>query len=258
MKKTFLLFLTLLIVSCSDSDDTSTPAYPDIKTFNTSRSDQFLVDLDENVVDGHMFRGHFCDVPHSGAHINFINNSGGSVFPSDTPASAYPAIYAVADGTITLVEPYYAVNNDSDTHYRYGIYLTFATSGTDTISMQYSIEPMVDPGDESFYSDFITVSVGDTVSKGDIIGYMYLSTDASIGTDHHIHFSLKNNSENHFAAPAIFTPTVMDNFLTRIAVGNEHNYEGGKETGASMSNCMGYEISGPENPYSASAEACLE
>ena len=55
--------------------------------------------------------------------------------------------------------------------------------------MSYSIEPMIDPGDETFYIDFIKVSDGDTVSKGDIIAYMYLSTDITINKDHHIHFN---------------------------------------------------------------------
>ena len=75
-------------------------------------------------------------------------------------------------------------------HYRYGIRLDFASADGQTITMSYSIEPMVDPGNENFYEDFILVSKGDTVKKGDVIAYMHISTDATIGTDHRIHFNL--------------------------------------------------------------------
>ena len=136
--------------------------------------------------------------------------------------------------------------------------LAFASSGSDTILMHYSLEPMVDPGDSSFYDDFILVSVGDTVSKGDVIGHMYLSTDATIGTDHHIHFSLSSNDTSTFYAPAIFTTDIMSDYLTAISVSGNHNYDGGPNTGTWMSSCIGYKISADENPYEASDKSCLE
>ena len=116
----YLLLICILFTSCSTDSDSSASDYPDILNFYSNRSDQFLVDLNSSVVDGHMYRGANSASAHSGAHVNFINNSGGVVYPSSTNPTDYPAIYAVADGTISAVEPYYEVINDSSTHYRYG------------------------------------------------------------------------------------------------------------------------------------------
>ncbi|MEK9727055.1 MAG: hypothetical protein VW397_02985 [Candidatus Margulisiibacteriota bacterium] len=254
----FFSIIFLGLMSCSDTSDSTASNYPDISSFNTNRSDQFIVELNANIVDGHMYRGESASTPHNGAHINFINNSGGTHFPNSTAPSDYPSIYAVADGTITAIQPYYEVISSNGTHYRYGLSLAFANQDGETITLEYSIEPMVDPGDSQFYENFILVDVGDQVKKGAKLATMYLSTDSTIGTDHHIHFSLKKN--NSFLSPSIFTPAIMTAFSQKISTANggQHNYDGGKGTGNWMSDCMGYKIAITENPYQNTAESCLK
>ncbi len=258
MKIILLLGLfAALLTACGSESPAS--AYPDISEFNTNRSDQFLVGMDD-VADGQMHRGKNASAAHPGAHIHFQNNAGGSQWPNGTAAKDYPKIYAVANGTISNVDTYYEVVNSQKTHYRYGIRLDFASSDGQTISMSYSIEPMVDPGDEQFYLDFITVAKGDTVKKGDVIAYMYISPDATIGTDHHIHFNLlksQSGGGSIMQAPSIFSTDIMTQFLAKLTGGN-HNYDGGKNTGTFMEDCMGYKIAADEHPYENVASDCLK
>ena len=253
-----LLFLIAFIGCSTSSAPSSSSTYPDISTFNTSRSNQFIVDMDV-VADGHMYRGEACSNPHTGAHVHFPNNSGESPpYPNGTAVTDYPKIYAFADGKVSKIDRYYEVTNPEKTHYRYGIIIEFASSSGETISMSYSIEPMIDPGDESFYSDYITVSIGDVVKKGDVIAYMYLSTDADVGTGHHIHFNLIKNSA--MQAPALFTSTIMTDFVDKISTSNGgvRNFDGDKNTGTWMGDCMGYKIAAGENPYENAAADCLK
>ncbi|MGC6367099.1 MAG: hypothetical protein ACON35_03785 [Candidatus Marinamargulisbacteria bacterium] len=257
--KLLLFTIVLLITGCGLSSNDSSSSHPDISTFKTNPTDQFLVNMND-VADGQMHRGKNATSPHPGAHINFKNNAGGTTWPNGTPAKNYPPIYAFADGTISSIDTYYEVTNPQKTHYRYGIRLDFASAEGKTISMSYSIEPMVDPGDETFYQDFILVTKGDTVKKGDIIAYMYISPDATIGTDHHIHFNLlksQSGGSSIMQAPAIFTTEVMTQFLAKLT-GGDHNHDGGKNTGVFMDDCMGYKIAADENPYEAVASDCLK
>jgi len=231
---------------------------PDISSFNTSRSNQFIVDMDV-IADGHMYRGEACSNPHSGAHVHFPTNSGDNpTWPNGTAVTDYPKIYAFSDGTVSKIDTYYKVTNPEKTHYRYGITIDFASSNGDTITMSYSIEPMVDPGNELFYADYIKVNVGDVVKKGDVIAYMYISTDATVGTGHHIHFNLIKNST--MQAPALFTPTLMSEFVDKISTSNGgvRNFDGNSESGTWMADCMGYKIKAAENPYENSAAECLK
>ena len=257
--KPILFIITLFFAGCGLSSNDSAPSHPDILTFKSNPTDQFLVNMND-VADGQMHRGKNATSPHPGAHINFKNNAGGTTWPNGTPANNYPPIYAIADGVISNIDTYYEVTNPQKTHYRYGIRLDFASADGQTISMSYSIEPMVDPGDESFYQDFILVTKGDTVKKGDVIAYMYISPDATIGTDHHIHFNLlkpQSSGGSTMQAPAIFSTTVMAQFLAKLT-GGDHNHDGGKNTGVFMDDCMGYKIAADENPYEAVASDCLK
>ena len=259
MKHALLLLSLILFSACGGSDSSPPSLLPDISEFNSDRSDQFLVSMSD-VADGQMHRGKNSTAPHPGAHINFQDNAGGSQWPNGTDAKDYPKIYAIADGSIAHVDTYYKVVNSQKTHYRYGIRLDFASADGQTITMSYSIEPMVDPGNENFYEDFILVSKGDTVKKGDVIAYMYISTDATIGTDHHIHFNLlksQSGGGSIMQAPAIFSTDIMTQFLAKLT-GGDHNYDGGKNTGVFMDDCMGYKIAADENPYESSSNDCLK
>jgi len=89
---------------------------------------------------------------------------------------------------------------------------------------------------------------------------MYISPDATIGTDHHIHFNLLKSQSaggSVMQAPAIFSTDIMTQFLAKLT-GGDHNYDGGKNTGTFMEDCMGYKIAADENPYDAAASDCLK
>ena len=248
-----LLIFIILLSACSTTSSESSSTLPDISIFNNLPSDQFIVEMDV-IADGHMYRGKNANDPHTGAHVHFQSNSGiAPEWPEGTLPEDYPAIYAFADGTVSKVDTYYEVTNPEKTHYRYGVTLDFAQQNGQTIKMSYSIEPMIDPGDDTFYIDYIKVSDGDTVSKGDIIAYMYLSTDATINKDHHIHFNLiKNNATQ---APVLFTSDIMTQFVEKISTSNG----GVRNFDASdwMGDCMGYKVDETENPYIESAFDCL-
>ncbi len=104
-----LLALMVLSLACSGGRDpigkgmhssrTAKEAdLPDISLFLARPSDRFLVDLDE-ITGGHPFKGADSPSPHAGAHVHFDNSNDRWSKGSDEPSN-YPAIYAVADGTI--------------------------------------------------------------------------------------------------------------------------------------------------------------
>lgn len=238
-KVIFYLFITFLIQACgSDGSDSKNSLYPDIGTFMTTPSDRFIVDV-ITVDHGHPFKGVNAKTPHSGAHVHFDNT--GNSWPQtgvDIPKN-YPAIYAVADGTINRVETYFPVLSN----YRYGISLAFAISNGQTLYFDYGIEPMIDPGDNKFYEPYILVTPGQQVNKGDIIGYMYVPPSAGIGT--HIHFHISNNNGD-FIAPAIFNKAIVDDFHFRF---NDFAYDDLDLIPA----CMGYKLAAKENPFGTGA-----
>ncbi len=215
--------------------------YPDIKDFENSPSDQFLVDM-EHVMGGHPFKGTTSNDPHKGAHLHF-DNSDSSYYNGMSP-NQYPAIYAVSAGEILRVETYYQVQNPTQTHYKYDIELMIAQDGTNPVSLSYSIEPMFDPGDADFYKPFIHVNVGDIVAKGQIIANMYLKEGYGIGA--HIHFHI--NKDHQHMAPAIFADAVVDSFHARWGIfALDKNYSTGIHD--TISSCMGYKVGADENPF---------
>ena len=67
----------------------------------------------------------------------------------------------------------------------------------------YSIEPMIDPGDENFYRPFLKAKLGQKVKKGEVLGWMYTPPRPETDLRTHIHFNLMAKSQ--FIAPTIFT-----------------------------------------------------
>ena len=226
-----------------------TTSHPAISTFQDNPSDQFLVDFSA-IVDGHMYKGQNANEPHSGGHVIFdISSVSSFSSPSD-----YPKIYAVASGVVSRIDTYFPVNADF-THYRYGIDLTFAIRDGDDIRFHYSIEPFVDPSDNTFYAPYILVNEGDSVQKGDVIAYMYLAENENA----HIHFNLYrefSNGSSIFQAPVLFTSSIMDQFVERISTenGGTRNFDGDDW----MEDCMGYKIGASENPFEDVASDCLK
>jgi hypothetical protein len=209
---------------------------PDISSFLTSPSDRFLVDLNE-ITGGHPFKGAGSPSPHAGAHVHFDNSGNRWPKGGDEPSN-YPAIYAVADGTIGRLTTHFPLSGGND---RYGFDLAFAhhRSGA-TCWFSYSIEPMAPEPSEGFYKKFILVREGHRVRKGDVIAFLY--TPPKVGGCH-VHFHLMVDGIKGFLAPAIFTPKVVQRFHDRCQGFREHN------SGTSIPPYMGYRLGAEENPF---------
>ena len=241
--------------SVDDTDDDSSTASTlgDITTFKTSPTDQFIVDM-ADISDGHMYRGKNATSPHSGAHVHFDKTA----WPKDGVDSLenYPPIYAVANGIIDNVDTYFPVTG----HLRYGLGLKIASSGVNNMSLHYSIEPFIDPEDDTFYEPYILVEEGDTVTKGQVIARMYISES---GSSPHIHFNLyrkKPDGSSDFVAPVLFTADIMTAFEEAISTenGGVRNYDGEKIPENWLGDCMGYKIQADENPFESVASECLK
>ncbi len=97
----------------------------------------------------------------------------------------------------------------------------------------------MEPSD-GFYGDFILVSVGEEVKKGDVIAYMYMPPGK--GFDIHIHFHIMKTDCGDFMAPAIFNSTLVDEF-------HDKWYRFESDGGVLMPACMGYKLRAHENPF---------
>lgn len=214
--------------------------YPEITEFESQKSDQFLVNIDD-ISDGHPFKGLSALSPHQGGHIHFDNTD--TSYHDGMSPNEYPPIYAVADGKILRIDKYFKVYNPNDgDHYKYDIELLIARDGNKSVSFSYSIEPMIDPENESFYEPYILVEKGQKVKKGEVIAYMYLSPGYGIGS--HIHFQINKN--NKHMSPSIFNDDIIQSFHDKWDVF-------GQDSDGSTSNdlppCIGYKISEEENPF---------
>ena len=236
---------TCLLGACgkgsSGSGSSSDTSLPDISSFKTNPTDQFMMAM-SLVQDAHSYKGENCNEPHAGAHIHLNNES--NAWPSGgTAATNYPPIYAIADGIIERVDTYYQVSSN----YRYGISLKIATKSGYGVSFMYSIEPMINPEDEDFYKPFIVVSEGDTVKKGDIIAYFYLAPNDN-SSNAHIHFHMNYNSR--FLAPCIFNTTIISEFSSKFGVR-------GVDGSDPLPDTMCYKLSADENPFESVAVETL-
>lgn len=219
---------------------------PEIDSFLTNPTDQFLVDL--NVMSGgHPYKGTSATTPHTGAHVHFDNST--NEWPAGgTGPESYPAIYAVADGIVSRVTQSFRVGSND----RYGINLAIARSGTSAYEFEYSIEPMVPEPSPGFYAGFITVRKGDRVSKGQIIGYMFLPPGPGGA---HIHFELINTATGAFQAPAIFNRDTLKEFYARWKAFGFDSPQGYENP---IPPCMGWKLAPEENPFEAVAVECLK
>ncbi len=243
-----ILIISSYISSCnnsntSSSDSTDSSSLPNISYFQTSPTDQFLMDM-ELLIDGQSFRGDNAQNPHAGAHL-YIKNTDGNTWPKDGVDSPenYPPIYAIANGTIDHITTYHPVSDN----FRYGISLTIATKDGNNVNFYYSIEPFINPNDNSFYEQYILVNEGQTVSKGDIIAYFYLEED---GTNENAHIHFHMNYKDQFLSPSIFTKELVSSFHAKFDTR-------GKDGDTPLPNSMGYQLTATQNPFELKAVGTL-
>ena len=224
---------------------------PDITNFATHKSDRFLVDMDV-ITAGHPYLGKNFSRPHTGCHVYF--KQPGKEATSKKPSS-YAPVYAVADGIVSSVNHWFQLRPIYDsrqkkmvTNYRYGLGLTFAKTEGQPVVFHYSIEPMIDPGDENFYRPFLKAKLGQKVKKGDILGWMYAPPRPETDLRTHIHFNLMAKSQ--FMAPTIFNKEVTEAFHKRWGKIAQRYPE-------VLPSCMGYKLTAEENPFGTGATDLL-
>jgi len=226
---------------------------PDIRLFQQKPSDRFPVDL--NVIrTGHPYKGRQAQKPHTGGHIYFQLPE--RALPASRP-QAFPAIYAVADGVISRIdysfrlrEMYEPALKRRVANRRYGIGLLFATMDGAPVEMHYSIEPFIDPEDDTFYEPFLRVRIGQQVKRGDVIAHMYLPENEQLAGKSHIHFNLTGGPKHRFMAPVIFNRGIIQRFhLTWGRFG----FDGDQPIPA----CLGYRLAPAENPFGSGAQQAL-
>lgn len=191
--------------ACSGSSgiDVSNLDLPTIADFSATPADLFFVqDADlAKISRATPYFGSGTSCAHQGAHVHFTD--------SDAPY------------TVDIVAPFAGVISDVTTCFdigttdRYGVDLIFATSGDDNVAMHFSIEPQdghhcSDADDDAdFYSQYILVTEGEEVTKGQVLARFVKFANGSDGA--HVHFDLNDDSGEKYC-PNVFNQTITDAF----------------------------------------------
>lgn len=225
----------------SGSSGASTSWLPKLSAFATSKTDVLPVDISRTSSVA-PFLGARSSQPHQGMHVNWSNADGSWNSAGSTPEN-FPAVRAVADGVVTMVEPH----REMGVHQAYGLGLIIAQDGRNQAVVNYSLEPFVMEPAPGFYATFIKVKDGQRVRKGDVLAYMYVPPQANGSTHLHVHL----NVGPRITSPSIFTPAAVAQLQARFGS------PGGVENGQPLPACVGYRITADENPFGTGASDCL-
>ncbi len=234
---------------------------PDVKEFIKNKSDRFIVDFDD-IVAAHPYVGSRSPKPHNDLQVYFSNSDPRWV--NATKPSDYPPIYAVADGVIQMASGNFSLYNvvdhsNSDPpwwHSAYLFKLQFAQNNGNIVSFLYQMEGYVIKEDRNFFADYLLVEDGQTVKKGDILGYMYVPTfDEMVGSmqgSSHIAFAIMEKmgpQEEQEKVPSMFTNEIIDEFSNLARNPREgwesKSYGNDWSRGRGLPNLIGWMI-GPE------------
>ena len=198
--------------SDSSSDSSSSFITPDVSnlplitSFFNSPSDQFLISESDMAKLSRTlpFFGNSTECAHTGGHLHFTNDE----------APYLVGLYAPADGIVSRIDKCFA----SDLTDRFGLDLTIAkTQNNEAVSMHYSIEPIeigddnafpCSQGDDDFFSEYILVSLGQEVQKGDLLAYFPKFENQS-DDGAHLHFNLRIDNQH---CPNIFNSAIVSSF----------------------------------------------
>lgn len=227
--------------SSSGSSSIDTSWLPTLSSFAANKTDVLPVDISRTSSVA-PFLGARSSQPHQGMHFNWSNTDGSWTSAGTTPEN-FPAIRAVADGVVTMVEPLRQMGS----HQAYGLGLIIARNGRDEAVLNYSMEPFVMEPSPGFYRQFIKVKDGQRVRKGDLLAYMYVPAQANGST--HLHFHLSTGQR--ITSQSIFTPAAVAQIQARFGS------PGGVENGQPLPACIGYRINADENPFGTGVSDCL-
>lgn len=234
---------------------------PDVKEFINNKSDRFIVDF-EDIVAAHPYVGSRSPRPHNDLQVYFSNSD--SRWVNATKPSDYPPIYAVADGVIQMASgnsSLYNVVDHSDSnppwwHSAYLFKLQFAQNNGNIVSFLYQMEGYVIKEDRNFFADYLLVEDGQSVKKGDILGYMYVpgfeEMAGSMQGSSHIAFGIMEKvgpQEEQEKVPSMFTNEIIDEFSNLARNPSEgwesKSYGNDWSRGRGLPNLIGWMI-GPE------------
>jgi hypothetical protein len=203
----FLLF-ALVLAACKGKDNPPLPMsafsnLPDVASFAASPSDQFIVDTAglSKVSRAHPYKGAGTSCPHTGAHLHF----------KDDVSDYRVEMRAPADGVVARITPCFNLGNGND---KFEVDIAVATHNGEPLLFEFSLEPFAGlqcQSNADFYKQFIFVSLGQTVKKGDVIAL--LLKKVGIGGDAtHVHFDLQDMQSGAFHCPNIFTAAIESSF----------------------------------------------
>jgi len=225
----------------SGSGSLNTSGLPQLSSFATSKTDVLPVDISRTSSVA-PFLGARSSQPHQGMHFNWSNADGSWNSAGSAPEN-FPAVRAVADGVVTMIQPH----REMGSHQAYGLGLIIANDGKKQAMANYSLEPFVMEPSPGFYAQFIKVKEGQRVRRGDVLAYMYVPPQANGST--HLHFHL--NVGPRITSPSIFTPAAVAQMQARFGS------PAGVENGQQLPACVGYRITADENPFGTGASDCL-
>jgi hypothetical protein len=202
------LLFALVLAACRGNDNPPPPMpafgnLPDVSSFAASPSDQFIVDAAAlaKVSRAHPYNGAGTSCAHTGAHLHF----------PDTGLDYRVEMRAPADGVVARITPCFNLGNGND---KFEVDIAVATHNAEPLLFEFSLEPFAGlqcQSNPDFYKQFIFVSLGQTVKKGDVIAL--LLKKGGIGGDAtHVHFDLQDMQSGAFHCPNIFTDGIESSF----------------------------------------------
>jgi hypothetical protein len=209
-----LLFFALVLAACKGNGNPPPPMpafgnLPDVSSFAASPSDQFIVDTAAlaQVSRAHPYKGAGTSCAHTGAHLHF----------KDTGADYRVQFRAPADGVVARITPCFDLGNGND---KFEVDVAIASHNGQPLLFEYSLEPFAGlqcQANPDFYKQYIFVSEGQTVKKGDFIAI--LLKKGGTGDATHVHFDLQDMQSGAFHCPNIFTSAIESAFAA--VYGNE-------------------------------------
>lgn len=196
----------------SEDPASDSASYPDITTFTTSPSTQFIIDpaliATSTVSRTSPHSGTASSCAHAGAHIHF----------QKTGSSSLVDVYSPVNGIVERVEKCFIVGAND----KYEISIKFANNAGNVVSLSLSLEPFdgfacsggTSGSDNGAFHSHILVNVGDSVSAGQLIGKMLVPAGSS--DDTHIHFHLNTDTVG-FSCPNIFSSAIADAFDNKFS-----------------------------------------
>lgn len=196
-----LIILVLVLGNCKGKPKQETYGLPDVSVINAAPSDTFIVSaasLTNGEVTGIM--------PMPGTNSGNCYHPGAHVVFASTSVVESVDIISPVDGVVTYLSKCYPYGVALD---QYKIHISYARRNGELFTLELGMEPMMalcsgPTGVSGYYDQYISVALGERVSKGQKVGAMVLVP----GSTGHIHFNSKY--KGIFMCPDMFSSTLIN------------------------------------------------